>query len=902
MAPQPASRCCRAVRSHLTSSPGASTSAAALDGIWITDLVLARAFSHYCRIAAPPTSTTPTRRFASNVPGPLESRRRLGKRQMTDQLSSQLSLGPGGPLLPAWGLPNAPDLREWTWSPPRRAEELSEQNVVSSRQVQDNSSRGRRRESSTSVFPAWLAGFGGEQPVSEAASPAESIEPMQRSMAAQLMFTKVHTWRESIPTLSDQDFSRQLDDICRDFRSHLALAAMTVDESREAVGLIWKGLSDKEGEHALQTNASKLYSAVLEGIRACRLLTASDYGVTFWRDLYVYVSQLLPNSSSTDSRRNRSPRVMTMALETLLATPPQFLTSVADLLPPHLCAVFVDQNLATSTLTETRNAAEESSHILTRAKTQEIADALEHIDVGQHGKFIDATTNLLVAASLPSSNSGPPDAKISMTNHTITTSSSTISGWLLTLAHMPSVRQDCLFKTMSQLQSSASQAQAETTQVATTAQTTQTTQDAQEEPRIPILAATETETQIATAASNNAWHMRSAHLGHVDLCELLLAQWISRGYVTQQVRRSFEQTMAALALQDVNAAYSHPCALAALALAVFWPKHSRGQCVALYVSLLRGLREKLGREAPDVLVESLNALLAHMQSAQSSDSSQCSVQAGLPTFPPNTFYESLAWAAGDLETAIQLHGMYTSTIPLQTPPPAQPFWNIGFWDKFANDLGTALDAGKLSPGQVSHALDLLPRSKGTPVSHAMNASQDPAKLSKSKPKSKPKSNVTYKPAKELGAATVGLIEKLAMHFALAPNLVPRRALRGVELCWAILASNTSKAEKARLQGMKHSLPLPVSMPAPSLPLASPTILRALFHLVTRDLDDAMPGRTSRLRWFLAIVARERGVKAAAECERALVRWRGAVKEHHKREAMRIRRGDWQIDSGESVEI
>ncbi|KJR89438.1 uncharacterized protein SPSK_05937 [Sporothrix schenckii 1099-18] len=898
MAPQPASRCCRAVRSHLTSSPGASTSATALDGIWITDLVLARAFSHYCRIAAPPASTTTTRRFASNVPGPLESRRRLGKRQMTDQLSSQLSLGPGGPLLPAWGLPNAPDLREWTWSPPRRAQELSEQNVVSSRQVQDNSSRGRLRESSTSVFPAWLAGFGGEQPVPEAASPAESIEPMQRSMAAQLMFTKVQTWRESISTLSEKDFSRRLDDICRDLQSHLALAAMTVDESREAVGLIWKGLSDKEGEHALQTNASKLYSAVLEGIRACRLLNASDYGVTFWRDLYVYVSQLLPNSSSRNNRRSRSPWVMTMALETLLATPSQFLTSVADLLPPHLCAVFVNQNLATSTLTETRNAAAESSHTLTRAKAQEIADALEHIDLVQHDKLIDATTNLLVAASLPSSNSGRPDPKISATNHTITTPSSTIPGWLLTLAHMPSVRQDCLFKTMSQLQSSASQAQVETTQVATTAQTTQTTQDAQEEPRKLVLAATETETETATAASNNAWHMRSAHLGHVDLCELLLAQWISRGYVTQQVRRSFEQTMAALASQDVTAAYDHPCALAALALAVFWPKHSRGQCVALYVSLLRGLREKLGREAPDVLVESLNALLAHMQSAQSSESSQSSersesVQAGLPSFPPNTFYESLAWAIGDLETAIQLHEMYTSTIPLQTPPPAQPYWNIGFWDKFANDLGTALDAGKLSPGQVSHALDLLPRSKGTPVSHAMNASQDPAKLSKSKskPKSKSKSNGTYKPAKELGAATVGLIEKLAMHFALAPNLVPRRALRGVELCWAILASNTSKAEKARLQGMKHSLPLPVSMPAPSLPLASPTVLRALFHLITRDLDDALPGRTSRLRWFLAIVTRERGMKAAAECERALVRWRGAVKEHHKQEAMRIRRGN-----------
>ncbi|KAL1892737.1 hypothetical protein Sste5346_006820 [Sporothrix stenoceras] len=871
MAPRSASRCCRAVRIHLA-SPSASTtsttSGAQIDGIWITDLVLASAFAHYCRISALPASTTTTRRFASNVPGPLESRRRLGKRQMTDQLSSQLSLGPGGPLLPAWGLPNTPDLREWTWSPPRSVQELAGQdqneNVVLSRKVQDKSNLGRRRESSASILPAWLTGFGGEPPVAEATSPADSIEPKQRSIAAQLLFTKLQAWNESMPTLSERNFSRQLDDICRELQSHIGLAAMTVDESHEAVGLVWKGLSEKgkESRLAFENNAFKLYAAVLEGIRSCRLLNASDYGTAFWRDLYVYVSQLLPNSSSSIS--GSSPRVTAMALDTLLATPPQFLAAVADLLPPQLCAVFANQNVATRTGTNAENnAATAASHVLTRAQVQEIAEALEHIDLGQHDNVIDATTELLVAAS-----------GISAKNHTTTT----VCGWLLTLAHMPSVRQDCLFKAMSQLQSSASQAPVETTQAATTAQTTQTTQTTQAE---PVLAATDTE-------------LATAHTNHLELCELLLTQWISRGYVTQQVQRSFEQTMAAIdsfpqpVLDDVEKAHNkgdngnHPGALAALALAVFWPKHSRGQCVALYVSLLKGLHETLGRDAPDVLVASLNALLAHMQAASQSGASN----PGLPTFPPNTFYESLAWAADDLETAIHLHDMYASIIDLQTPPPAQPYWNISFWDKFAGQLAAALDAGKLTPGQVCHVLDLLPRSKATAGQQAMR--------SKSISKSKSKSKATYKPAKELGEDTVTLIEKLAVHFALAPNMAPRRALRGVELCRGILTSNAGR--KARL-ALKESLPLPttsLSGPLSSESLFSPTVLRALFHLVTRDLDDSMPGRTSRLKWFLAIVARERGIKAATECERALVRWRDAVKKHNKNEGIRIREEEREL--------
>lgn len=77
------------------------------EGIWITNCLLARAFERYCAVS------TATRRHVSFVPGPLESRRRLGRRHATDLYSfqSQASLAP-------WALDMPKDLDKWVWQAP----------------------------------------------------------------------------------------------------------------------------------------------------------------------------------------------------------------------------------------------------------------------------------------------------------------------------------------------------------------------------------------------------------------------------------------------------------------------------------------------------------------------------------------------------------------------------------------------------------------------------------------------------------------------------------------------------------------------------------------------------------------------------------------------------------------
>ncbi|KAF2760742.1 hypothetical protein EJ05DRAFT_507998 [Pseudovirgaria hyperparasitica] len=75
------------------------------DHIWISDELLADTFAHFT------LRNRPTKRYGSNVPGPLEARRRLDKRRHT----SVASYGPSAPP------PPSPGLLSWLLTPPKRS-------------------------------------------------------------------------------------------------------------------------------------------------------------------------------------------------------------------------------------------------------------------------------------------------------------------------------------------------------------------------------------------------------------------------------------------------------------------------------------------------------------------------------------------------------------------------------------------------------------------------------------------------------------------------------------------------------------------------------------------------------------------------------------------------------------
>lgn len=78
------------------------------EAIWVTDQILSRTFQRFLDVSRA------NRRAVSSVPGPMYHRMRFGKRRMTE-LNSFQHYG----ALPAWMLPEAPDLTKWHWQPPK---------------------------------------------------------------------------------------------------------------------------------------------------------------------------------------------------------------------------------------------------------------------------------------------------------------------------------------------------------------------------------------------------------------------------------------------------------------------------------------------------------------------------------------------------------------------------------------------------------------------------------------------------------------------------------------------------------------------------------------------------------------------------------------------------------------
>ncbi|GKT98299.1 hypothetical protein FLAG1_00410 [Fusarium langsethiae] len=87
------------------------------EGIWVTNAMLARAIERFHHVYPVP------RRSLSSCPGPLESRRRLGKRHMT-------AIVPNSHASPfPWSIDLPIDLGKWTWEAPTRPQDRRHKKV-----------------------------------------------------------------------------------------------------------------------------------------------------------------------------------------------------------------------------------------------------------------------------------------------------------------------------------------------------------------------------------------------------------------------------------------------------------------------------------------------------------------------------------------------------------------------------------------------------------------------------------------------------------------------------------------------------------------------------------------------------------------------------------------------------
>ena len=235
--------CSRAVQRQLSVAP---------DGIWISDDALARSFT----------------RFASSIPGPLEARRRLGKRRITQQ--SQYQPTPTSHFGGLWGFFPEVDRTQWQWKAPTKRQE--------------------KQDATMPVLPAWLS-----EPENTLAE--DVSEPVIEDVTGEDLKSKelLLEWKGNLQNLrheirnasspNDLYNASSIDDLRGAYQSHLsrlkqdialglvpeyALSFLLQDVTQDFHAVSFVGGKEKD------QYVVRFYTAVWEGITACQVLRPTD--------------------------------------------------------------------------------------------------------------------------------------------------------------------------------------------------------------------------------------------------------------------------------------------------------------------------------------------------------------------------------------------------------------------------------------------------------------------------------------------------------------------------------------------------------------------------------------------------------------------------------------------------
>ncbi|KAK5663287.1 hypothetical protein OQA88_3714 [Cercophora sp. LCS_1] len=246
-----AAQCSRALHRQITS-----------DSVWISDATLATAFDRYCLVSRT------WRRKASSVPGPLESRRRLGKRQLGDLTGLHLS-----PSTPAWAFSGPLNLSQWNWQPPQPASKLEEKR--SSPQVE-------MRGSELPALFRWLSQAAtAEQPSS---FDIGTHSPRQISLQADL-----DSFLWSIQNAPDSLVNSETTNICSKFQQAIFLGELLPSAIYNVSTQIWAGLDQRFGPCSLSRT---LCEAIITGATTSNVFKPAFLPWKFWRLLLFRMSSL----------------------------------------------------------------------------------------------------------------------------------------------------------------------------------------------------------------------------------------------------------------------------------------------------------------------------------------------------------------------------------------------------------------------------------------------------------------------------------------------------------------------------------------------------------------------------------------------------------------------------------
>ncbi|KAK4105515.1 hypothetical protein N658DRAFT_122678 [Parathielavia hyrcaniae] len=268
----PTSPCRRALQRQIAPSR---------DAVWITDGLLASAFDRYCRVSAT------WNRKASNVPGPLEGQRRLGRRRMADASTWYCP-----PTPPSWAFLTPPDLSRWTWKPPSLAQEQT----------------GLRGDDTgpaelLSLLPQWLresehqdagepslvltsAGLADASPLPAATTPADPHAAVMDG------------FRGAATHADDDAFASHTNKLCSKLRQRIILGDISPNDILVLAFEVWNTLESRlHGSQRGQRLSLSFCRAILSGLTSSKVFSPGMMDTQFWNTLLGQLSRLPPDDA-----------------------------------------------------------------------------------------------------------------------------------------------------------------------------------------------------------------------------------------------------------------------------------------------------------------------------------------------------------------------------------------------------------------------------------------------------------------------------------------------------------------------------------------------------------------------------------------------------------------------------
>ena len=237
------------------------------EAVWITDDVLSRALQRLCFIRRS------SKRDASSVPGPMESRRRIGKRRIAN-LSEAVQI-PGQDFGALWGMSGAFERQQWKWEAPSRRQPLP-------------------ATGGTPHLPAWLTEY---QPVPaddlpETFRPEGSISA-DRERPSTSIEDNLRTFGESLKASSTDRLQTLCNSFNHSFRQNLLLGLVSEDIIYTSLQYVTEAIREVTTDKLLAASRClSFYTTVWNGITACKVLRPVDLGSNLLDKFLVLLGEL----------------------------------------------------------------------------------------------------------------------------------------------------------------------------------------------------------------------------------------------------------------------------------------------------------------------------------------------------------------------------------------------------------------------------------------------------------------------------------------------------------------------------------------------------------------------------------------------------------------------------------